>query len=93
MTIPPLIDGGLMLSYRCTSACRHCLYRCSPTQPVFSTLCHGGPVQLMEALGAPAGFAPRDDGYISKCDLCFDVRRHLARQGGYDELRPTYFYA
>jgi len=47
----------------------------------------------MEALGAPAGFAPRDDGYISKCDLCFDVRRHLARQGGYDELRPTYFYA
>ena len=22
-----------MLSYRCTNACRHCLYRCSPRQP------------------------------------------------------------
>ncbi len=31
--IPPLIDGGVMLSYRCTNACRHCLYRCSPRQP------------------------------------------------------------
>ncbi|HLA83639.1 MAG TPA: radical SAM protein [Thermoguttaceae bacterium] len=29
-TIPPLISGGVMLTYRCTNACRHCLYRCSP---------------------------------------------------------------
>ncbi len=33
LTIPPLISGGIMLSYRCTNACRHCLYRCSPRQP------------------------------------------------------------
>ncbi len=31
--IPPLISGGVMLSYRCTNACRHCLYRCSPAAP------------------------------------------------------------
>ena len=31
--VPPLIDGGVMLSYRCTNACRHCLYRCSPKWP------------------------------------------------------------
>ena len=31
--IPPLQSGGLMLSYRCTNACRHCVYRCSPRQP------------------------------------------------------------
>jgi outer membrane protein assembly factor BamB len=32
-TIPPLVSGGIMLSYRCTNACRHCLYRCSPRMP------------------------------------------------------------
>ncbi|MHC4860440.1 MAG: radical SAM protein [Planctomycetota bacterium] len=31
--IPDLISGGVMLSYRCTNACRHCLYRCSPKRP------------------------------------------------------------
>ena len=29
-SIPPLISGGVMLTYRCSNACRHCLYRCSP---------------------------------------------------------------
>ncbi|MHC4445167.1 MAG: radical SAM protein [Planctomycetota bacterium] len=33
ITIPPLIGGGIMLSYRCTNTCRHCLYCCSPRQP------------------------------------------------------------
>ncbi len=28
--VPPLISGGIMLSYQCTNACRHCLYRCRP---------------------------------------------------------------
>ena len=32
-SIPPLLSGGIMLSYRCTNACRHCLYWCSPKQP------------------------------------------------------------
>ncbi|MBN2710830.1 MAG: radical SAM protein [Planctomycetes bacterium] len=27
--IPPLLSGGVMLSWSCTCACRHCLYRCS----------------------------------------------------------------
>ena len=30
--IPPLISGGIILTYRCTNACRHCLYRCSPAR-------------------------------------------------------------
>jgi len=29
-TIPPLHSGGVMLTYRCDNACRHCLYNCSP---------------------------------------------------------------
>lgn len=32
-TIPPLVSGGVMLTYRCSNSCRHCLYRCSPRQP------------------------------------------------------------
>lgn len=33
LRVPPLVAGGIMFSYRCTSTCRHCLYRCSPRQP------------------------------------------------------------
>jgi len=28
--VPKPISGGLILSYRCTAACRHCMYACSP---------------------------------------------------------------
>ena len=31
-TVPPLISGGVMLTYRCTNACKHCAYRCSPAR-------------------------------------------------------------
>ena len=28
--LPPPISGGLMLSYKCSAACQHCMYACSP---------------------------------------------------------------
>ena len=28
----PLAHGGVMVNYRCTAACRHCLYACSPSR-------------------------------------------------------------
>jgi len=28
--LPEPISGGLLLSYRCTARCRHCMYACSP---------------------------------------------------------------
>lgn len=28
--IPAPVSGGLLLSYKCTAACRHCMYACSP---------------------------------------------------------------
>lgn len=28
--VPPPISGGLMLSYKCSAECRHCMYACSP---------------------------------------------------------------
>lgn len=60
--------------------------------PVFTALCDGGPCELMDREAVPAGFTPRAAGYISKCDLCFDVRRHLHARGGYPELKPASFY-
>lgn len=31
--IPTPISGGVLLSYKCSAACRHCLYACSPKWP------------------------------------------------------------
>lgn len=42
-------------------------------------------------LGERFGYEERD-GYISKCHLCVDVRRHLARCADFKELAPRAFY-
>lgn len=46
-------------------------------------------------LGREFGYEERG-GYISKCHLCVDIRRHLAKQRGphgqFKELRPVEFY-
>ena len=39
------------------------------------------------------GYARTRDGYISKCHLCLDIRRHLAARGQFEELAPQEFYA
>lgn len=38
------------------------------------------------------GYGEREGGYISKCDVCLDVRRFLVSHGGFAELRPRAFY-
>lgn len=38
------------------------------------------------------GFGESPAGYVSKCDLCMDLRRFLAGQGDFVELRPREFY-
>jgi hypothetical protein len=43
-------------------------------------------------LGQEYGYRVLDDGYVSKCHLCADVRRHLVGQGDFAELRPLEFY-
>jgi hypothetical protein len=32
------------------------------------------------------------EGYVSKCHLCLDIRRHLAKQAKFVELKPEPFY-
>jgi hypothetical protein len=43
-------------------------------------------------LGLAYGYRAPEDGYVSKCHLCADVRRHLARHGEFPELQPGQFY-
>ena len=42
-------------------------------------------------LGKEHGYEEQE-GYISKCHLCVDIRRHLARGGEFKELRPAEYY-
>jgi hypothetical protein len=84
-SIPPLVSGGVMVSYRCTNECRHCLYRCSPRQPdEWMTL--GMAESVFAALGP--GNEPRlRDVHIAggeptiRMDLLVDVVRVAARAG------------
>jgi hypothetical protein len=49
----------------------------------------------MEALlrfAIARGYQRREDGYVSKCDLCLDMRLYLVGQGNYAELSPVAFY-
>ncbi len=40
------------------------------------------------------GYKELKDGYISKCHLCVDIRRHIAQQTDtFNELQPKEFYA
>ncbi len=38
------------------------------------------------------GYSEAGDGYFSKCHLCTDLRRHLALEGDFIELKPKEFY-
>jgi hypothetical protein len=64
----------------------------SEAHPVFHRLMEEGPCGLMDLAVKKHGYAERPGGYVSPCDLCQDVRRHLHRAGGYPELRPASFY-
>jgi hypothetical protein len=38
------------------------------------------------------GYVEAPEGYLSKCDLCLDLRAYLAGQNGFAELAPLAFY-
>jgi hypothetical protein len=46
---------------------------------------------VLYELGREFGYAEQE-GYTSKCHLCLDIRRHLAKVGEFKELRPREFY-
>ena len=38
------------------------------------------------------GYQERNEGYVSKCHLCLDIRKYLVSNGDNDELKPGEFY-
>ena len=38
------------------------------------------------------GYQEREQGYLSKCDLCTDLRKYLVSKQDFAELQPKEFY-
>ena len=53
----------------------------------------GGPFALMQ-IALNYGYKKRSNGYVSKCDLCMDVRKHLFENAAKDfpDIGPVDFY-
>jgi hypothetical protein len=49
-------------------------------------------LRLLYELAVELGYREREEGYVSKCHLCLDLRRHLAGTGEFRELSPREFY-
>lgn len=60
--------------------------------PLIEILVNRGPYRLMQMAQEDHGYEPLEEGYTGKCHLCVDVRRHLAKAGEFEELRPQGFY-
>lgn len=62
-------------------------------RPVLALLTAEGVGGLAEFATTRHGFVEDPDGYIAKCHLCLDIRRHLVRTGAaFPELQPKDFY-
>lgn len=62
-------------------------------RPFLDRAIRGGMGALCEWAQEKYGYRERPEGYIAKCELCLDIRRHLVDVGvGLEELRPLEFY-
>jgi hypothetical protein len=68
-------------------------YQRGTTSPVFARLIESGPYGLYLWARDAFAYQPLPGGYVDKCHLCVDVRRHLQAQGNFTELRPAVFYS
>jgi hypothetical protein len=51
-----------------------------------------GDMRGLYAFARERGYQPAAGGYVSKCDLCLEMRRHLVTVEDYVELQPRQFY-
>ena len=62
-------------------------------RPLLKCLVNGGVEQLLQWAQQEADYQESSLGYIAKCHLCLDIRRHLIRQKiNLRELAPKAFY-
>ncbi len=59
--------------------------------PVLAILATENIERLLD-LAREYGYEDRVEGYISKCDLCLDIRKHLVDHEEFPELAPDEFY-
>lgn len=60
--------------------------------PILDALVHDVK-RLYELAVEEFDYRERDEGYVSKCHLCLDIRRHIAEETDeFKELRPREFY-
>ncbi|MCK4322150.1 4Fe-4S cluster-binding domain-containing protein [candidate division WOR-3 bacterium] len=51
-------------------------------------------IKKLYEIGVDFGYKELGGGYISKCHLCFDIRKHIVeRSNEFEELRPKEFYS
>ena len=55
-------------------------------------LINDGPYKLYELAREKYGYSALENGYVEKCHLCVDARKHLNSQGEFYELQPSRFY-
>ncbi len=63
--------------------------------PILSRLALKGIGALLEWASNHYDFRPQRKGYVNKCDLCTEVRQHIAmgnKGPGFSELHPVSFY-
>jgi hypothetical protein len=60
--------------------------------PLTSILIESGPYGLFELAVREYGYTHNEDGYVGKCHLCVDVRRHIVNREETPELKPEMFY-
>ncbi len=62
---------------------------------LIARLIEGGPYSLYQLAVDQYQYSPLPTGYVGKCHLCVDVRRHLflCAAGDFPELRPLEFYS
>lgn len=65
----------------------------SETYPFISALMTEGIAGLAELTVKDYGFQPKEE-YVSKCDLCYDIRKYLVTEKGIDspDLQPAEYY-
>jgi len=63
--------------------------------PILSTLAESGIRGFYDYASGLEAYVARPEGYINKCELCQDIRRHLTARGWFEstELAPPEFYA
>ena len=60
--------------------------------PILSALLDD--VKKLYELALKYGYQPVKAGYISKCHLCVDIRKHLVKKGlKFEELKPVEYYS